>query len=100
MIVITTLLGLLLLPSIGLAQWWVLRRHIRRAGLWVWANALAWLGGLAVPFVGLALVPDDSPLGVWIAVGALCGLLLGAVVGAITGLALLRLLRRASDGLT
>ena len=60
---------------------------------WVLANAIAWPLGVAVPFVGLALVPDGSPAAVWAAVGIVSGVLMGAVVGAITGIALVWLLR-------
>jgi hypothetical protein len=31
----------LLLP-LGVAQWWVLRRYVERAPVWIWANVLAW----------------------------------------------------------
>jgi hypothetical protein len=86
-------LGTVLVASIGFAQWVVLRRHIRNVGWWVPANALAWVVGVAVPFGGLALVPEGSPMTVWAVVGVVSGLLMGAVVGAITGLALVRLLR-------
>jgi len=84
-------LGALLLPSIGLAQWLALRPHIPRAGWWIPANALAWLAGLAVPMVGLTSIPDGSPLAVWIIVGVISGALMGVMVGAITGVALVRL---------
>ena len=82
-----------LLVSIGVPQWLVLRRHLRHAGWWVLANALAWSLGLAVPFVALALVPDAAPFWVWAATGIVSGLLMGLVVGALTGLALLWLMR-------
>jgi hypothetical protein len=93
MIGITVVLGLLLVPSIGFAQWLVLRRHLPRAGWWVLANAFAWTFGVAIPFVVLMLVPDESPMGAFIAAGVASGLLMGAVVGAITGVALIRLLK-------
>lgn len=87
------LLSPLLLVSIGLAQWPALRRRLPRAGWWVAANALAWLAGLVMPFAGMALVPDGSPVIAFIIAGVLSGWLMGAAVGAITGLALVRLLR-------
>ncbi len=86
----------LLLVSIGLAQWPALRRHLPRAGRWVWANALAWVAGLPLTFIGIALVPDGSPTAAYIAAGVVSGWLMGAVVGAVTGAALVRLLRAAA----
>lgn len=80
-----SLLGLVFLLSMGLPQWFILRRHLPRAGWWVGANALAWPLGVLVPVVGMMLVPDAAPLPVWVAVGILSGLLMGLVVGAITG---------------
>ena len=51
------LMGLLLGPVLGFAQWLVLRRHVRRASLWMPANALAWALGMVVVFVGVTSVP-------------------------------------------
>lgn len=85
----------LLLASIGLAQWTALRRHLPRAGWWVPANAAAWLAGLPLTFIGIALVPDGSPIAAYVAAGVVSGWLMGAVVGAITGLALVHLLDRS-----
>jgi hypothetical protein len=49
------LAGVALLASIGFAQWLVLRRHVDRSGVWVVANALAWIAGLVVVFaIGVA----------------------------------------------
>lgn len=87
------LLGAIFVVSIGFAQWLVLRRYIEKAGWWVLANAVAWPMGVAVPFIGLALVPDGSPVMVWVVVGVMSGFLMGVVVGAITGVALVWLLR-------
>lgn len=87
------LLGVVFVASIGCAQWLVLRRHIQRAGWWVLANAIAWPLGVAVPFIGLAMVPEGGPVVVWVVVGVVSGVLMGVVVGAITGMALVWLLR-------
>ena len=58
--------------AVGLAQWFVLRRVVSRAGWWVLASTAAWILGLA---------------------GLLGGTLVGAVVGAVTGFMLDWLLR-------
>ncbi len=87
-------LAVTLLGSIGVAQWLVLRRHLPRAGWWAPANALAWLLGLPVTFIGPALVPDGSPPAVWATVFIVSGVLMGTIVGAVTGIALVRLVLR------
>lgn len=87
------LLGAIFVASIGFAQWLILRRYIQKAGWWVLANALAWPLGVAVPFGGIAMVPDGAPAVAYIVVGVVSGLMMGVVVGAITGMALVWLLR-------
>jgi hypothetical protein len=96
LIAIWIILGVLLVCSIGFAQWLVLRRYVQKAGWWVLANAVAWPLGLAVPFIALTAIPDASPVAVWVLVGIASGVLMGAVVGAITGIALVWLLRPRS----
>jgi hypothetical protein len=86
--------GLLLLLSLGTAQWWVLRRHITGAGAWIPATAAAWLAGLAV-FCATAMPlwrPGQSPVLI-AGIGALAGLLMAATVAAVTGGALVRLVK-------
>jgi hypothetical protein len=85
--------GILFLCTIGGAQWWVLRRSVAHAGWWVLANAIAWPIGVAIPVVGMALLPDSAGALTMLVVGLICGLLMGVVVGAITGVVLVRLLR-------
>jgi hypothetical protein len=86
-----------LLLSIGVGQWCILRRKVSGAGRWLWANALGWLLGMPITFIGPALVPGDSPPAVWVGAFLACGLLMGAIVGAVTGQALCTLL---ATGLT
>jgi hypothetical protein len=45
LVALGVLAGGLLLASIGLAQWLVLRRHVAGSAVWVVANALAWVAG-------------------------------------------------------
>ena len=87
------LLGAWVGGVLGLAQWLVLRKHIRRAGWWVFANALAWALGLLVAFVGTTLMKFDRFDLATALAGAATGLTVGAVVGGITGIALLWLLK-------
>ena len=89
------LAGVVLLATIGFAQWLILRRHIDRSGSWVLANALAWIAGLVVVFTAIGVAPPDSP--VLIAVfGVVGGLGMGLAVALVTGLFLVRLLDRAT----
>ncbi|MBU0672671.1 MAG: hypothetical protein KJ732_06565 [Candidatus Margulisbacteria bacterium] len=81
------------LLSIGYAQWLVLRKYIQKAGWWIAANAIAWPLGVAMTFIPITLVPDNSPMFLWVAAGILGGIMMGATVGAITGLFLGKLLK-------
>jgi len=87
------LMGLVLGPVLGFAQWLLLRRYVRGAWLWMPANALAWAFGMVVIFVGIdpAISSGFGPRSVVILGSTLA--LAGAVVGATHGLALIRLLR-------
>jgi hypothetical protein len=72
------------LASIGVPQWLVLRRHLPNAVWWIPANAIAWLVGVAVHFMVLALFPDGSSFWLWTAAGIVSGVLMGVVVCAVT----------------
>jgi hypothetical protein len=87
--------GAAVLLSIGVGQALVLRRYVARARRWVWANALAWLAGLVVPFAGMALVDEGDPAALVAAVGVFSGLGMAAVVAGVTGIAIVRLLDRS-----
>ena len=92
------LAGVVLLASIGFAQWLVLRRHVDGSGIWVAANALAWIAGLAVVFAAIGVAPEDSPVLI-AAFGVVGGLGMGLMVALVTGLFLVRLLDRAKPTL-
>jgi hypothetical protein len=87
--------GAVLLLSMGVLQWTVLRRHVRHAVWWIPATAAAWLAGL-VAFLAVTtpLWQEGQPAAVLVAIGALGGLVMAAVVAAVTGLALVRLVHR------
>jgi hypothetical protein len=86
-------LAVALLASIGTAQWLILRRHVRRAGRWIIATAVAWTVGLAV-FLAftMPLWRPGQPRSAVIAVGLAGGLLMAVTTSGITGWALIRLL--------
>lgn len=70
---------------LSFAQWLVLRGKVRRAGLWIPANMLAWACGMPVIFWGMDLAFKLSAL--WQSVLVVGGAILvaGLVVGAIHG---------------
>lgn len=84
-----------LLLSIGVAQWTVLRDFVPRAWRWVVANVLAWVVALPPTFVGPALVPRGAPIGLEVAVWGVSGLMMAAILAAVTGAAMARLAREA-----
>jgi hypothetical protein len=88
------LAGVVLLASIGFAQWLVLRRHVDSSGVWVVANALGWVAGLAVVFAATGIAPGNSPV-VIAAFGVAGGFGMALAVALVTGLFLVRLLDRA-----
>lgn len=78
---------------LGIAQWLVLRSHVRSGALWIVANALAWGLGLLVAMIGASLVtPGDVGLKTTL-VGLATGSTAGVVIGGISGIALFWLLK-------
>jgi hypothetical protein len=78
---------------LGVAQWFVLRTHVRRGIVWVFANALAWGFGLLVALMGAILSkPGEVNLETAL-VGIATGGMTGFVIGAITGIVLIWLLK-------
>jgi hypothetical protein len=85
------LMGALLGIVLALAQWIVLRRHVRNAWWWLPANSAAWLLGMPVIFAAVDMAQNASSPGqaLLIFVGALA--LTGAIVGAVHGIILVKL---------
>ncbi|GAA4542213.1 hypothetical protein [Pseudonocardia xishanensis] len=89
--------GLVLLLTIGTAQWLVLRSVVPHCGWWVATTAGAWMAGLlAFTAVAPPLWQPGQPLWLRVAIGVLGGLVMAAVVAALTGLAAVRVSRRAA----
>jgi Ca2+-transporting ATPase len=86
--------GVLLLLSIGAAQWTVLRRVLPGSGRWIGWTAAGWLAGLAV-LLGVAtpLWHPGQDVVLIAAIGALGGVGMAATMAAVTGWGLVRLLR-------
>ena len=78
-------LGALAGAVLSFAQWLVLRGKVKRAGLWIPANMLAWAFGMPVIFLGMDLAFKMTE--VWQSVLVVGGALLlaGIIVGAIHG---------------
>lgn len=88
-------LGLVAGPVLGVAQWTVLRRHVRHAARWLWANAAAWAVGMPLVFLGMDFVPwRGAQVSIFVTLYTVCGVT-GLVVGAIHGRVLLRLVADA-----
>jgi Ca2+-transporting ATPase len=85
--------GLLLLASIGGAQWTVLRRRVPGAHRWIGWTALAWLAGLTVfLLVASPLWQPGQPPWLTAGIGVLAGSLMAVSMAAVTGWGLVRLL--------
>jgi hypothetical protein len=99
----TIVLGVILIGSIGTAQWLVLRPYVDNSSRWILATAGAWVAGLAVfTAVTTPLWQPGQPAVLLAAIGALGGLLMACTVAALTGWAFVRiclpLVRSAGDG--
>ncbi|MFE3055939.1 hypothetical protein [Nocardia sp. NPDC059239] len=78
--------SVIVVSSIGVAQWTVLRRFSDRSALWILANAVAWIGGLiAFTVVAPPLWQPGQPLILTAAIGALGGAAMAAAMAWVTG---------------
>ncbi len=87
-------MGIVLGTILGVPQWLVLRRHLPKAGWWVLANALAWMLGMVVVFMGTSFIPEEGITGQIALLLLLFVIAAGAFVGAVHGLVLIWLLRQ------
>lgn len=85
-------MGLVLGVVLAVAQWPALRPWVRRAWLWLPANAVAWLVGMPIVFLGMGLIPADASLFQAALTVLVATAATGAVVGAIHGLVLVKVL--------
>lgn len=88
--------GAVILLSIGVAQWVVLRAHTDRAARWISANAVAWPAGLTVftAFTSPLWQPGQTAAVVAV-IGVFGGLLMAAMMAAVTGLFLVGLVEKS-----
>lgn len=88
--------GMLLLLSIGTAQWLELRRHVAHAWRWIAVTALAWCLALAVFFaIATPLWHEGQALWATLVIGVGAGLVMAFTMAAVTGWGFLRLTRPA-----
>ena len=80
---------------LSFAQWLAMRGKVKRAGLWIPANMLAWFFGMPVIFWGIDLAFKMSVLWQSILLMAVTLLLAGAIVGAIHGWFLVSLVKKS-----
>jgi hypothetical protein len=76
---------------LSFAQWLVLRKKVKGAGIWIPANMLAWTFGMPVIFWGIDLAFTMSALWQSVLFMAVTLFVAGAVVGGVHGLFLIRL---------
>lgn len=93
--VMAALLGLVAGVMLAFTQWLVLRRHVRRAWLWLPANSLAWVVGMPIVFLGMGSIPAGASVVQAIPLVVAATFIAGAVVGAIHGAVLVRLVNQA-----
>jgi len=88
-----TTAGVVLLASIGLAQWIELRHHVPRAWRWIAGSAAAWGAGLGV-FMAVATLLWQPGQDLWLSalIGIWAAILMAVTMAVITGLVMARLL--------
>ena len=88
-----TTAGVVLLASIGLAQWIELRHHVPRAWRWIAGSAAAWAAGLGV-FMAVATLLWQPGQDLWLSalIGIWAAILMAVAMAVITGLVMARLL--------
>ena len=97
-VVLVALGGCLLLLSLPVSQYLVLRRHLRGAWRWIPWNVLAWSIGLLWTLAPSPLIDEQTPTQVLVLAYAGAGLGMAATMALISGLGLRRLLATQSDG--
>ena len=84
---------MILLSSLPLAQYFVLREHVRRALLWIPINMVAWLLVITWTLLPSSWVDQSTPTGTLILTYGVAGICMAATVALITGVGIIRLLQ-------
>ena len=91
--VLSLLSEILIAILVGMLQWLVLRRHIRRANQWWLATSVGWIvGGYLAPYATFATLGASPPI---LSFNAVTATVTAAVVGAFQWLVLRGQVRRA-----
>ena len=85
--------ALILLSSLPLAQYVVLRDHVRPSARWIPINMAAWLVGIVWTLLPSPWVDQSTSTGALIFIYGIAGLCMAATVAVITGSGMIRLLR-------
>jgi hypothetical protein len=85
--------ALILLSSLPLAQYVVLRDHVRPSARWIPINMAAWLVGIVWTLLPSPWVDQSTSAGALIFIYGIAGLCMAATVAVITGSGMIRLLR-------
>jgi hypothetical protein len=91
-VVVVGIGGLLLLTSLPLAQYVVLRDHVKRPVLWIPINMAAWLLGIAWTLAPSPWVDESTPTTALILIYGIAGLCMAATVAIVTGVGIVRLM--------
>ncbi|QYF73913.1 hypothetical protein [Cryobacterium sp. PAMC25264] len=98
-LIVAALLATFLLCSLGLAQWFELRRLLPRSGWWIAGSAAAWCAGLVAFFaVATPLWQPGQSAALVLAIGLLAAVLMALTMAVVSGVVLRALLRRARAG--
>jgi hypothetical protein len=95
--VLSIITGLILGAVFGLFQWFVLKKYVEKASIWIVANSLGWGLGLGWIYLFASLPNENSNLVVNIIWGFIGGLLAGLSVGSVTGLFLIKLKEKKNN---
>ena len=90
----------MLLATIPVAQWTVLRQRLPRAWRWIPLNMGAWCIGLVFTFLPSPFVDEATPATVMALTFAVAGVCMAATVAVLTGIGLERMMRGRVRGTT
>ena len=85
--------GLILLASIPVLQWLILRGEVRAAWRWIPWNMAAWAIGILWTLAPSPFIDERTPMGAIIGVYAAAGLLMATTVAALTSVPAWRVVR-------
>lgn len=98
-VIVAMLLGAVVLGSIGVAQWFELRRHVPRAARWIGITAAGWGAGLVVFMtVATPLWRPGQATATIIAIGLCGGGLMALTMAGLTGYGMRHLLSTGASG--